>query len=1524
MASLGKLWFELGLKDRTDKDIEEIRKGVEKRLKSLNVDIGLNSTALRNSIENALRGQQFKIDVVVDKANTTKLIQDAIAKAGINTNVTASDVRAKRIEEINNRINNSNEKQRLQIQKLQEQLRKLRGEYTSTSSAGKRYGDSLGGITKNMRTQFNLAVQLRNQLANIYSVYAAERFLTSIIEIGGEFQKQRVALQTMFQDAQKADALFGQIKELAVESPFEFKELAGYTKQLAAFNIPYEEMYDTTKRLADISAGVGVDMGRIILAYGQVRSAEFLKGTELRQFTEAGIPLLQQLADKFTELEGRVVSVGEVFDRISKREVSFQMVKDVLWDLTNEGGQFYNMQGALADTLAGKLSNLRDAYDVMLADIAESNNSTLSSGLDMITDTMNHWESLSRYILSAVAAYGAYKTALFLLNTATKVWLGLNQIQTIINTTRALQGLTQVTKAQALAQGTLNALTTAFNANPLVAVSTAIAGLVGAFFLFSDKAKSTQEIITGMNESLGTLQKNFEEVSGIDKLIDEYEKLSNNQNRTAQESERLETVTSSLRSHFRGAAMEVDAYSGSLQLSVNKMRELNAEQRRNYEISAQSSLKEAEDRQKDLEDKIAFLNKQIKAGGGRIHIGESTNMEDWFSVGYVTDKDVSDMANQVIQYEDELKKLRESTQNTKEFLKSLGSVSDETNLEQTLTGWRKAINDFIAGNDNLKNLVPKEAEEYQDWLKRLKGDLSEAKEELARKEGTQGLFPQSDIDAAKKRVQELQAIVDKFNISIDGGKRKNGISKDWSEILRKQLDLLRDVRVKAEMELEQSVVDTMSDGAEKELAQLKLNHKRRLSEIAKQTQELINKSREAEKAEWMKENPERKESDFTSKIVGVNDLPSEFQQTIQELVNTENELYKKSIQDYFDSVAKEFQGYLEKRKSIEEEFARKRSVLIQSGASADTIEESKYQENKALQQLDMEIAQRERTFQSWVNSISDMGLDQLRRMLIEAQAELTRLEIAEPANATELAKYRAMLIEIRKEIDKIQGGKGKGKTDSGAKEWDDLYKVLTKVNDSFVEIGDTVGGTVGEIIKQAGSLTTSFLQMVNAIKGVNAAVSSLEKASVILTAISAGMQLITGIFSIFNRTDYMKEFRKEANQLNEELRNLKANARIDSGAYDTIFGDDVWKNAINNIYAANEALADYNKTLDDIQNRKYYSSFDSENGLWGDRDMDWGYIKDMKKDFEDASDSIANMQLQIRNSTWFRKAKYTSLKDAVPELFNEDDSVNMDALEEFINSDMFSKLSQQDKEYLQEMSNNWKLYQDTIASVNDYLTDVFGNLGNTMMDALVDAFENGTDAAQAFTDSVSDMLERLASNMIYSVTLGQLFEQAQKDMLAIMGDETKTDEEKFDGYTAVLDGLINDALIQQGVATNLMEKYKEMAAEKGLDIYTPNDNVSSSVGSTIQASEETMQLTNSYLNAIRQDVSVIRNIIESTGTSHLPTISITAQAQLQQLNMIAENTRRNADAAAAIQSFLQNDFAGVITTTSGGKALRVK
>lgn len=1516
MGSLGKLWFELGLKDLTDKDI----KAVEKRLKDLNVQVGLNSQSLKSSIENALRGQQFKIDVVVDKANTTKLIQDAIAKAGINTNVSASDVRAKRIEEINKRIQNSYDESREKIKKLQEQVRKLRGEYSNTSSSANKYAGSLGGITKNMRTQFNLAVQLRNQLANIYSVYAAERFLTQIIEIGGEFQKQRVALQTMFKDATKADVLFGQIKELAVVSPFEFKELAGYTKQLAAFNIPYEEMYDTTKRLADISAGVGVDVGRIILAYGQVRSAEFLKGTELRQFTEAGIPLLEQLRKKFEELGETGITVGDVFDKISKREVSFQMVKDVLWDLTNEGGQFYNMQGALADTLAGKLSNLRDAYDVMLADIAESNNSTLSKGLDLITDTMSNWEELSKYILSAVAAYGSYKAAILLLTAASKAWLALEQLQTITNLTRAIQGLSQVTKAQSVAMGVLNTVT---KSNPFVIIATAIAGLTGAFFLFSDKAKSTQEIITDLNESLGKLQTNFEENKGMEKLIDEYELLSNKQNKTTEESKRLETVTASLKSHFKGAAMEVNAYSGSLQLSVQKMRELNAEQKRNYEISARQGLKEAEERAQELRDKIKYINMVISNGSGRFHVGEATNMEDIFYFGYVTDKDLAEMADNVIKYEDELKKLEESSKNTKEFLDNLGKSDKNINgLKEELKGWRKSVADFVSGNNSLKHLVPKEDDDYASWLKKLKDELSDAKDELARKEGTKGLFSEDDIKADKRRIQELQSVVDKFNISIDNKETKS--TKNWSDILQNQLQSLKDFRVKAELEIEQAVVNSMAEGGEKELAQLNLNHKKRLSEIDKQTNEIVKKYKEAEKTRWMKENPGKKESEFKSSITGINDLPSEFQDIIQQLVETENKLYTKSVTDYFNSVAKEFQGYLEKRKSIEQEYAKKRNVLFKSGASADTIKETYYQEDEALKRLDVEMAQRENTFQSWVNKLSSIGLEQLRKMLIEAQAELMKAEISDPDNGEKLASYRAMLVKIREELDKIERGEreAQGKDDNKGKikDWKEQYKVLDKVNDSFIEIGDSAGGTAGKIIKEAGQMTSSLLQMANAVKSIETNMESLNKASVILIAISAGLKVVTGIFGLFNRTDYMAEYRKEVAKLNDELKKVKENARIDSGEYDTIFGTDEWANARNNIDAARDALMRYQSTLNDIKNRKVYEDVSDKVANIFDIDLD--------KTFDSLEESLANMQVQIRHSTWFRSAKYASLKDAAPELFNEDSSVNMDALAEFVNSDMFKKLSEENQRYLQQMLDNWSTYEEALDSVKNYLTGIFGDLGNTMMDALVDAFENGTDAAKKFTDSVSDMLEKLATNMIYSATLGPIMENAQERMLEITKNEELSDEEKFKGYTSVMEGMTNDALAQQEMAMKLMEEYKKMAKEKGWDIYTPDNEKQNGLSQSVKGiTEDQANVLGSYLNAIRHDVSVKRSLLENIAGNLLPTMSITAQAQLQQLNAIADNTKINADAALEIQKSaiaIQTSLLSVITQGKSGKAIRIQ
>lgn len=255
----------------------------------------------------------------------------------------------------------------------------------------------------------NLVGQVGSMMGMYFSVYALQNFIQDLVRIRGEFDMQYTALKAILQSGQQANELFNQLKTLAPVSPYQFKDLATYAKQLSAYSIPYSELFDTTKRLADLSSGLGVDFYRIVLAYGQVRSAAVLRGQELRQFTEAGIPMVDELAKKFTKLKGEVVSAGDVFQLISERQVPFQMVKEVIDDLTNEGGKFYMMQEKQSETLKGKVSNLADRYDIMMNSLGEANDGVLKGTVDALAAIMEHADLLVNVITKLAAVWGAWK-----------------------------------------------------------------------------------------------------------------------------------------------------------------------------------------------------------------------------------------------------------------------------------------------------------------------------------------------------------------------------------------------------------------------------------------------------------------------------------------------------------------------------------------------------------------------------------------------------------------------------------------------------------------------------------------------------------------------------------------------------------------------------------------------------------------------------------------------------------------------------------------------------------------------------------------------------------------------------------------------------------------------------------------------------------------------------------------------------------------------------------------------------------
>lgn len=249
-------------------------------------------------------------------------------------------------------------------------------------------------------------------------VFGAQQFFNSIVQTGGEIVQQHVALRSILGDVQKADELFAQTQQLALQSPFKFGELNRDVKQLAAFGVEANDLYDTTKRLADIASGLGVDFGRLGLAFGQVKARSWLDGKELRQFAYAGLPLLQKITELYNS-EGKNgrknYTQADVKKMISGRQVSFEDVQKVLWKMTDEGGQFYNMQLVLSETLLGRWNKFIDVWDIMLGKFAEGKNvigGTFSFIINRVTDLVLALDKLSPAMLSFGAIFAARKLGL--------------------------------------------------------------------------------------------------------------------------------------------------------------------------------------------------------------------------------------------------------------------------------------------------------------------------------------------------------------------------------------------------------------------------------------------------------------------------------------------------------------------------------------------------------------------------------------------------------------------------------------------------------------------------------------------------------------------------------------------------------------------------------------------------------------------------------------------------------------------------------------------------------------------------------------------------------------------------------------------------------------------------------------------------------------------------------------------------------------------------------------------------------
>lgn len=388
---------------------------------------------------------------------------------------------------------------------------------------------AMGGLKEQTNSIMPALKNLAMQFGLVFSVQQLNQWVKHMVEVRAQFELQNIALRSIIQNKEKADQIFAEVQQLALKSPFSIMQLNTYTKQMAAYGVEADKLVGVTKQLADVSAGLGVDMGRLILAYGQVKTANYLRATEVRQFTEAGLNITQELANYFTELNGKMVTAGEVTEMITKRMVRFEDVAEVFKRVTSAGGMFYEMQEKQSEGLQGQIQRIGDAYSIMLNDIGKSNQGTIAGVLATVRELIQNWRVVAEYIKIAAGAFLLYEAYVHRA-TIIKVVTSLANAWNLV--TKSIHGATAATFMQTNALGKLGmiasgaikavrglglAIKAAMSATIILAVVQALFSLINYFV--EAKAKADQ-----LAESLDNIDKEVSQE--FDKSAAAYERLA--------------------------------------------------------------------------------------------------------------------------------------------------------------------------------------------------------------------------------------------------------------------------------------------------------------------------------------------------------------------------------------------------------------------------------------------------------------------------------------------------------------------------------------------------------------------------------------------------------------------------------------------------------------------------------------------------------------------------------------------------------------------------------------------------------------------------------------------------------------------------------------------------------------------------------------------------------------------------------------------------------------------------------------
>ena len=1291
-----------------------------------------------------------------------------------------------------------------------------------------------------------------------FSAAQATSFVKSMATVHGEFQQIEIALETILGSEREAATLMNQLRETAAKTPFDMKGIANGAKQLLAYGEDAATVNETLIKLGNIAAGLSQPLGDLVYLYGTTMTQGRLYTQDFNQFVGRGIPMIKELAEYFG------VAESEVRGLVEAGKVGFPEVQAVISSLTEEGGMFFNLMEKQSTSVIGKISNLGDAWDAALDKMGESSEGFIYTGIEGLTYLVEHYDTVLKILGTLVTAYGSYKAALIAIN-------AIQKVSATVAATRALlaqtQMLTRATQAQIL-------FNQAVKANPYVLAFSALTTVITALAMFCDKSDEAEDSVS---------------------------RLENANKKASEEFDKDAAKIKSLQDVVSNANVAYDERKKAL----DKLREIVPEY--NASLSKEGEL--VNNNTDAIKDYLVQLEKQIKLKAAQEELEEAYKEQrelqrEWDSAredlslkrtnSAYYDKPIIDVAGMFGQ---------------RDLQKAEARFNDVdarlTKVNQTIA----SLNSEIATTSTETNGSTKQFKTFSEQLEAAKNKVTTLKAELKDLLAGKG-NEESFVKAIEDKRKELKAAEDAYDTlrGIDPKSKKASTSSttDYKTKIANEGRELERLYKDMELSIQRARIDAMDEGLEKVLAENELNHKAELEAIERQKEDTLRKIQEREKTIWESKNPDWKKKGLTFTPT-TTELPKDVASQFDALTKAANDRLVTDNKKALDDMLSDYMSYEQKRSKIKEEYDKKRQSLynedgsFRSGVSQGNVDELNRSETEALNAVDEEFAQREATYQSWMEAIANMTLRQLEAVLAKAEQELAELEQSGDADDSQMAVARAKVNTARKKVEKANADNDLTPGKRTIKEWEDLYKTLMEAEKEFESVGDAVEGTAGKIISSAGQIMTSTLSMINSIitlattssTGIQTAatasakaIQTVEKASVILTIISAAMQVAMAIINLFNKDDEYQEeierLQERIDQLQWELENTEA-SRLNENL-------DILK-LVKSTYAevTTEVL-------------KLHSAGMS---TWGSFYQIIGKViykeEILKKTSQEIAKTYANLEYTVDKALGekrFDDAKNQLANIALQQLLIQEQIRNEDAKKKTDHG----KIADWERQIIE-------LGEEANKIINDIVEEIMGgsaaDLASELGDAFIEAFRAGEDAAEAWGEKVDDIVANVIKRMLVSKyleePLGDIFDKYKSKWykdgefagidaimesmngfandLNAVGDEFQTIWDSLPDSIKNLITVTDDAreASERGIATASQESVDEnngrLTVIQG-HTYTMNENVKLIVllGDKILEAINIIRANTEYckrLDNIDKQISSMRNKLDEIGDDGL-------------------------------------------------------